>query len=123
MRPTVTRDFVAFPGSPRENLGMLGYHLAEHKECDLDMMRSEYIEQFRRKRRARSIVKGHRDVGAVDVHRIKRDRWFLGRGWSLCRSFLLRLRRYGLGCRFDRMGGYSGRCCRRGLGCDRNAKT
>src|SRR6478672_13044088 len=101
MRPAVTRDFVPFPGGARENLRMLGYHFAEHKECGLDMMRSEYIEQFRRERRARSVVEGHRDVRPIHVHRIKRDRRLLGQSWSLCRSFLLHLHRYGLACRFD----------------------
>src|SRR4030095_14721868 len=123
MRPTVTRNFVSFACGPRKNLGMLRYHFAENKECGLDMMRSEYIEQFRRKRRARSVVKGHRDVRPIDVHRIKADCRFLGRGWTLWRSFLSHVRSYGLRWRFDRVGGYSGLGCRRGLGYERNSET
>src|SRR5262249_36033765 len=91
MRPTVARNFVSFACGSRENFGMLRYHFAEDKKCGLDVMRSEYIEQFRRKRRAWSIVKGHRNVRSIDVHRIKRDRWFLGRSWSLCRTLPFRV--------------------------------
>ena len=58
---------------------MLSDHFAEDEECGLDMMRSEYIEQFRGKRRARSVVKSHGDVRTIDVHRIKRNWRFLWR--------------------------------------------
>ena len=44
MRPTVARDLMSFPGSPRETLRMLGYHFAEHKERCLDMMGGQQIE-------------------------------------------------------------------------------
>src|SRR5215831_14656110 len=88
MRPTVTRDFVAFLGSPRENFRMLGYHFAEHKERRLDMMCSEYIEQFWRKRRAWSVIKRHSNVGTIDVYRVKRSCRLFGRSRSFGRSFL-----------------------------------
>src|SRR6516164_9203368 len=116
MRPTVARDFVTFPGSSRENLRMLGYHLAEYKECDLHMMRSEYVEQFWRKRRARSVVESHRDVRPIDVHRIKGDRRFLGWGRSFFRGFLFSLRRRGgLRCRVARVDRFSALDYRRSL--------
>src|SRR5215813_6452546 len=124
MRPTVAGDFVTFLGSPRENFRMLGYHFAEHKECRLDMMRSEYIEQFRRKHRAWSVIKRHSNVRSIDVHRIKRDWRFLGRNWSLYCSLLFRVWRCaGFRCRFDRLDGYCALRCRRGLGCERNSET
>src|SRR4029079_16397302 len=124
MRPTVARNFVSFPSSPRQNLRMLSYHFAEHKERGLDMMRSEYVEQFRRKRRARSIVKGHRNVRSIDVHRVKGDRRFLGRSWSFFRDFLFSVRRCGgLRWRFDRVNGFSALDCRRSLACERNTEA
>src|SRR5215469_561887 len=95
MRPTVARDFVTFLGSPRENFRMLSYHFAEHKECRLDMMRSEYIEQFRRKHRAWSVIKRHSNVRSIDVHRIKRDWRLLRRSGSLYCGFLFHIWRCG----------------------------
>src|SRR5262245_59429878 len=124
MRPTMARDFVAFPSSPRENLRMLRYHFAEHEECGLDMMRGEYIEQFRRKRCAWSVVKGHRYVRAIDVDRIKCDRRFFGRGRSFCRSFIFHVRRCGwLSRGLDRVDRFSALGRRHGLSCKRNSET
>ena len=44
MGPTMTSNFVALPGSSRDDLRMFRHVFAEHEECDLDMMRSEDIE-------------------------------------------------------------------------------
>src|SRR5215467_10894802 len=117
MRPTVARNFMAFACGSRKNLRMLSYHFAEHKEGDLHMMRSEYIEQFRRKRCAWSVVEGHGDVRTVHVHRIKGNWRFLRRSGSFYRSLLFYLWRCGwLRRRFNWVDGFSAPDYRRSLG-------
>ena len=56
---------------------MLHHILADDKKSGVDVMLSEQIQQSRRQFFAWTVIKGERDVGAIDVHRA--DRCFMFR--------------------------------------------
>src|SRR5216117_3715464 len=92
MRPTMVRNFVTFLRRPRNDLRMFRDVFADHEERCLDVVRSQQIEYFWGQRRARSVVKGHRDIGPIDMDRVECNARFLRRGSSLscCTSLFWR---------------------------------
>ena len=89
MRPTMIGNFVTFPRSSRNDLRMFRDVFTDHEEGCLDVMRGQQIKQFWCQCRARSVVKGHRDVRTVDVDRVECDaRFFRRRSILSCRSAL-----------------------------------
>ena len=78
MRPAVVSNFVTFPGSPRDDLGMFRDVLADHEESCFNVVSGEQFEQFWGKRRAWPIVKRHRYVRAVHMDGAERDTRFRG---------------------------------------------
>src|SRR4029453_4297210 len=83
MRPTMIGNFVTFPRGSRNDLRMFRDVFADHEEGRLDVMGSQQIEEFWGHRRPRSVVKGHRDVGSIDMDRVECNTRFLRRRSSL----------------------------------------
>ena len=73
-------NFMPFPGSPRDDLGMFRDVFADHEERCLDVMRGQQIKQLGGERCAWPIIKRHGDVRAIDVHGIKRNARIFRRG-------------------------------------------
>src|SRR5205814_1624382 len=76
MRPAVVANFMSLTCSARHNLGMFGHVLPDHEERNLNMVRGQEVQQFWGESRAWPVIKGHRDVGSIDVYRIERDARF-----------------------------------------------
>ena len=64
-------DLVALGGGPLENRGIGRDAFAQHEECDLDALFLEDIEQLGGESCMGAVVKRERNVGAIDIARIK----------------------------------------------------
>jgi len=72
----VVPDFVTFARGARNDVRVFGHVFADDKESGFDVVGGEKIEQFWCKLRLWTVVKGHGDVGTVDMDRTERDLLF-----------------------------------------------
>src|SRR3954471_12379594 len=99
MRPAMVANFVPFPSSARDDLGMFHDVFADHEKSGFNVMRSQQVEQFWRKHCARSVIESHGDVRTIQMHRVKSNADILRGGSIFLRcNALRRLRGFSFYC-------------------------
>ena len=75
VRPAMVADLVSFAHRSLQDLGMLNRVLANDEESRVDVMLGQDVEQLRSQFFARAVIKSHRDIRPVDMHRAVADGW------------------------------------------------